>query len=334
MKLISFDVGIKNMAYCIFDCSQNISIEEWDVLNLMDTDLPKPICGCKTVPKSKKAISKPCTKMAKYITPSSIEPQYVCEKHAKENSEYIVPSKRTSTTFLKKQKIDTLLTIGKSHNLFLNMENSTKLKKQEILEIIDEFYKKRCFGEIVNKKSKTANDTDLIFIGKRMKELLNQIPNIKEITDVAIENQISPIANRMKTIQGMLAQYFIMNNSDSNIEFVSSSHKLRQFENKEKKDKKEEEKKEEKKDKLENTLMPFTPSTNQKKEYTKHKLDGVIYCSKILENNDILSEWKGSLLTKKKDDLADCFLQGVWYLSNKNKIIFADNLNIKLIALS
>lgn len=329
MKLISFDVGIKNMAYCIFDCSQNISIDGWDVLNLMDTDLPKPICGCKTVPKSKKAISKPCTKMAKYIIPSSTEPQYVCEKHAKENSEYIVPSKRTSTTFLKKQKIDALLTIGKSHNLFLNIENSTKLKKQEILETIDEFYKKRCFGEIVNKKSKTANDTDLISIGKRMKELLNQIPNIKEITDVAIENQISPIANRMKTIQGMLAQYFIMNNSDSNIDFVSSSHKLRQFDKKEKK--------EEKKDLLENTLMPFTnfvTSTIQKKEYTKHKKDGIIYCSEILENNDILSEWKGSLLTKKKDDLADCFLQGVWYLSNKNKITFADNLNIKLIALS
>lgn len=320
MKLISFDVGIKNMAYCIFDCSQNIFIDGWDVLNLMDIDLPKPICGCKTIPKSKKAISKPCTKMAKYCTPSSPEPQYLCEKHAKENSEYIVPSKRTTTTFLKKQKVDDLLTLGKSLNL---LENSTKLKKQEILEIIEVFYKKHCFEEIVNKKSKTANDTDLITIGKRMKELLNQIPNITEITDVAIENQISPIANRMKTIQGMLAQYFIMNNSDIKIEFVSSSHKLRQFDKKEKKE-----------EVLENTLTPLSPSTKQKKEYTKHKTDGVIYCSKILENNDILSEWKGSLLTKKKDDLADCFLQGVWYLSNKKKITFADNLNIKLISLS
>jgi len=322
MKLISFDVGIKNMAYCIFDCSQNISIDGWDVLNLMDIDLPKPICGCKTIPKSKKAIAKPCTKLAKYVIPSSVSPQFLCEKHAKENSEYIVPTKRTTTTFLKKQKIDTLLTLGESLNL---LENSTKVKKQELVDLLDDFYKKHCFEEIVNKKSKTANDTDLISIGKRMKELLNQIPNIKDITDVAIENQISPIANRMKTIQGMLAQYFIMNNSNTNIEFVSSSHKLRQFENKEKK---------EKKDILENTLMPFSPSTNQKKEYTKHKMDGVIYCSKILENNEILCEWKGSLLTKKKDDLADSFLQGVWYLSNKNKITFADNLNIKLIALS
>lgn len=292
MKLISFDVGIKNMAYCIFDCSQNISIDGWDVLNLMDTDLPKPICGCKTVPKSKKAISKPCTKMAKYIIPSSTEPQYVCEKHAKENSEYIVPSKRTSTTFLKKQKIDALLTIGKSHNLFLNIENSTKLKKQEILETIDEFYKKRCFGEIVNKKSKTANDTDLISIGKRMKELLNQIPNIKEITDVAIENQISPIANRMKTIQGMLAQYFIMKSSEIVIEFVSSSNKLKG---------------------LSNTLR-LQDGIDTTSSYKANKQNGIVYCSQLLENHPQFHSWKHILENKKKDDFADCFLQGMWYL--------------------
>ena len=39
---------------------------------------------------------------------------------------------------------------------------------------------------------------------------MNKLPDIESITHVFIENQISPIANRMKTIQGMLAQYFIM----------------------------------------------------------------------------------------------------------------------------
>ena len=34
MKTISFDVGIKNMAYCIFDCSSGIDILDWKVLNL------------------------------------------------------------------------------------------------------------------------------------------------------------------------------------------------------------------------------------------------------------------------------------------------------------
>ena len=45
---------------------------------------------------------------------------------------------------------------------------------------------------------------------------------------VIIENQISPLANKMKTIQGMIAQYFIMNNTKT-IEFISASNKLKQW---------------------------------------------------------------------------------------------------------
>ena len=49
MKVISFDVGIKNMAYCIFDISSNISqypkIIEWNILNLLNiNDEPIPLC--------------------------------------------------------------------------------------------------------------------------------------------------------------------------------------------------------------------------------------------------------------------------------------------------
>lgn len=48
-KLISFDIGIKNMAFCIFDLSCSpFSIEKWDVLNLMDVDTTiQPLCNCK-----------------------------------------------------------------------------------------------------------------------------------------------------------------------------------------------------------------------------------------------------------------------------------------------
>ena len=38
MKLISFDVGIKNMAYCIFQITSGSppSILDWNVLNLLE----------------------------------------------------------------------------------------------------------------------------------------------------------------------------------------------------------------------------------------------------------------------------------------------------------
>jgi len=45
---------------------------------------------------------------------------------------------------------------------------------------------------------------------------------------IIIENQISPIATRMKTVQGMLTQYFLVRGVDpANISFISAANKLK-----------------------------------------------------------------------------------------------------------
>jgi hypothetical protein len=324
MILISFDIGIKNMAYCIFciDASNNLSIIDWNVLNLMDIEHPDPKCSCKNIPKSKKAVATNCTSNAKYHKNN----MYYCEKHAK-SSPFLIPKKSLN---LKKMKVDELIKLGNSHLLFMDVENITKtLKKGEIIVKIDEFLKKQSLEPIIKKKSKTANDTDLIKIGKNMKNSLNQVLEPINITNVIIENQISPIANRMKTIQGMLAQYFIIRDENIAIDFVSSSNKLKQFDIK--KNKTDE-------NILENTMKPAEkPMENsiekniKNPDYKKHKMDGVSYCSRILLKNDFLNQWITSLDTKKKDDLADCFLQGLWYLKQKNIIIYAEDLKIKIV---
>ena len=313
MKLISFDVGIKNMAYCIFDISGQLSIIGWNVLNLLEEEPVTETCS-QTIPgKTKKVLPKPCTKLGKYKKNG----QCYCEKHAK-SSTFIIPNKKNSMVSLKKLKVDELIKIGHSLFLFMDTANLPKLKK-DILEKLGEFYEKNSFESIVKKKTKNASEIDLITIGKNMKELLNNTNGIEEITHVVIENQISPIANRMKTIQGMLAQYFIMKNSDIHIDFVSSANKLSQFKTKEKeklvvntveKDKP-----------LENTLI-----TNP--DYKQHKKDGLFYCNQIIDNNQSITGWKESLKIKKADDLADCFLQGIWYLKNRNIITYADDLKI------
>jgi len=232
-------------------------------------------------------------------------------------------------------KLEELIKFGNSHLLFMDVENITKtLKKGEILDKINDFLKKQSLEPIIKKKSKTANDTDLIKIGKNMKNSLNKVLETIDITNVIIENQISPIANRMKTIQGMLAQYFIIKDENIAIEFVSSSNKLKQFSDVSMKKPKQSE------NILENTIK-YTKNTTENStnigtnpDYKKHKIDGVLYCSQIISNNDFLNQWTSSLDTKKKDDLADCFLQGLWFLKQKNIITYAEDLKIKIVYLS
>ena len=82
----------------------------------------------------------------------------------------------------------------------------------------------------IKKGKKTASNTNLMTIGKNIKNQCDGKQSMRTLDNVIIENQISPIANRMKTIQGMLMQYFIMSYENINIETLSSSGKLKGFE--------------------------------------------------------------------------------------------------------
>jgi hypothetical protein len=323
MRVISFDIGIKNMAYCIFDISGNrpISIYDWNVLNLLD-DAPN-VQYCSTIletkqPKKSKIhigekIEKKCSKKAKYEK----DGKCFCEKHANSSS-YLLPNKEFSTTSLKKMKIEDLQTMSKKYGVFLpqpigtiqftSLENIViPSTKKGFLEKMLPFFEKNVLQPVKIIKKKTANDTDLVCIGKNMKKMLDEIPGISDITHVLIENQISTIATRMKTIQGMCAQYFIMKcSNDIIIEFISSVNKLKDFKDK--------------------TIADI--DDGQKAIYKQHKKDGIVFCKQILEQNEGFQSWGSNLETSKKDDLADSFLQGIWYLKNRNIITYAENLKI------
>ena len=111
-----------------------------------------------------------------------------------------------------------------------------------------------------------------------------------DIDLVLIENQISPIANRMKTIQGMIAQYLIMRGI-KNIIFYSAINKLKTF------------------------------IGSDKTSYSERKHLSISYTSQIITKNNLLNDWLTFFNShKKKDDLADSFLQGLSYLIQKYMI--------------
>ena len=279
MNIISFDIGIKNMAYCVFDA--NGSIVDWNISNLMDREPEAKTCTVM----SKKTPATVCGKKAKFEKNGVC----YCQVHAK-SSDFLFPDKKCSLGAIKKLKLEELRQFAASRFIALDSADA----KPAIVGKINAFFVEKTLVPITNKKT-NAGSVDLVSIGRNMKREFGKIESFKTAKHVIVENQISPIATRMKSIQGMLAQYFIMQDDDINIEFLSSVGKLKGFEKQ---------------------------NENLDSEYQQHKKDAIFYCNRFLEM-DRYSAWKAVLDTKKKDDLADCFLQGIQWMKRNNIISFA-----------
>jgi len=311
MKLASFDIGIRNMAMCILEVSENqLYIRDWQVINLLDqaTAQEIPLCQCATGKKPKKnpkneTVVSTCSRASKYEKNG----RYFCETHAKGSVEWILPTKEITPPFLRKLKVDELDALIQKYQIPV----TTGTKKQRLEEVLG-FFGAKCFVRLGKPVEKTANDTDLITVGRNMRTLLDSIQEQKDVTHVIMENQISTIATRMKAVQGMLAQYYIMSSPHSEIEFISSANKLKDFPHFTK-------------------ILPKSEST-QKDRYRQHKADAIQIARQIVEKTATLQSWSTSLETSKKDDLADCFLQGLWYLRNGNILSYADDLEINIVS--
>jgi len=325
--IISFDIGIKNLAYCIFviDPAQKTSILKWNIVNLTQTDSqPKqdsPICTCIKAGK-KKAPDTVCGKKGAF-TDSTGETVF-CTVHSKvlsathlntpkDSAGKIIPCKEMSMSTIKSLKLDDLKTFCKTHSVAFAESD----KKPDICAKAETAIKARTLVPIKPVK-KNANHVHLVEIGKQIRIQMNEILSQITVDIVILENQISPIAGRMNTIQGMLAQYFIMRPDISlipKIEFISSSGKLKDY--KGEKGPKE-------------TKGPS--STDEKTTYKDHKRDGIAFCRDFMTKNEGLRTYQNVLETStKKDDLADCFLQGIYYLKREKLITYSEDLEIKVV---
>jgi hypothetical protein len=289
MKLLSIDIGIKNLSFCLFDInsiettSTHHKIIKWDNIDLSEKSESK----CIEIDKNGL-----CDKPAKF----SKDGKCYCLKHSKKQT-FLQPTTELKPSYINKQKIQTLIEIADKYKI--KYENPPK--KTQLVALINEFITNKCFTAI-NKTN--ATKVDLVTIGRNIQHKLDEIlcDHLSTINIIIIENQIGPIANKMKTIQGMISQYFIMKNNHIQIEFISASNKLKDFLEEEKVKDKDKDKDKDK----------------EKMDYKQRKKLGIQYCLEIISTDFRFKEWE-SFFNKhqKKDDLSDCFLQGMWFIKHK-----------------
>ena len=267
MNILSFDVGIKNLAYCLlFIHDKKYEISQWGIINLVEN---KKIC------KAPKNNGKICNKNAKFFK----KDKYYCKIHAK-NKNYNIPSNELKPGAIKKLTVSQLKKKCKEFGI----KHEKKILKKDLLLLLEKYVDENFFSFV---NTVNSNKISIISLGITMKKCFDDFFKDIHLDHIIIENQISPIANRMKTIQGMIIQHFI-EKKFYNIKQISASNKLKEF-----------------------------LGEHQKTTYNQRKKIGIESCSKIICTNKYFNKWDNFFLNhKKKDDLADCFLQAIWYKEN------------------
>jgi len=286
MKILSIDVGIKNLSFCLFELAgpndnNSIKVLKWDNIDLSE----KTESICIEIDKSGL-----CGKPAKFKK----DDKCYCLKHSKKHN-FLQPTQDLKPSYLNKQKIQSLLDIANKYKI----KYDNPPKKNNIIELLNDFALNNCYS-LIDKVG--ASKVDLVTIGRNIQHKFDDIfkDHLLTINTIIIENQIGPIANKMKTIQGMLSQYFIMKNNNIEIEFISACNKLKDFLPKTK------------------GKIGEIEEKGDKMDYKQRKKLGIQTCLEFITTDFRFKEWE-TFFSKhtKKDDLSDCFLQGMWYIKHK-----------------
>ena len=279
MKLLSIDIGIKNLAYVIIESNSatDFKIIKWDVINLItkNNDCTEPMC-------KKKAVFFKDT-------------NYYCKMHAKKTN-FSIPLCNIKT--LHKQSLKRLILLAHQYNIVFDKS----ITKPNLVLLLETYLNNECLQIVENVSANTIN---LVQLGINIKNELNEVfkdYDLESLDKIILENQISPIANRMKTIQGMIAQYFI-NSNNYNIFFISAVNKLKSFLNNNNNNKNN-------KNNNSDANIPTSKIT-----YANRKKLSIYYTKEVLDKYNMTSWLTFFSSHSKKDDLADCFLQAYYYIN-------------------
>ena len=269
-RILSIDVGIKNLALCYLetghDAAPGYRLLAWEV---MDLSQPEPVPICQTTD---------CAKPAQYLRGEAA----FCTRHAKKQT-WQVPPPALRMPLLQKNTLADLVELATQYQI-----PYAGKRKKDWLQAFQNYLDSTCFTPL---ERKDASKESLITLGHHLKHQLNRLFRtplpLPEV--VLIENQLSPLASRMKTLQGMLAQYFIMQEpTPPDVVFVAASQKLKDCE------------------------------AEQTCDYKTRKKTGVAQVQALLKDHGAVASWQPWQTvwstSTKKDDLADALLQALGWM--------------------
>ena len=285
MKLLSWDVGIRNLAFCMLEINNNNwSIVDWGIINLVEQDNYK----C-TVCQKNACLYLPCDNLR------------FCKVHSKKhvneiinfNDYYSNLAEKTPCQYIIKDRV-----CGKNSKL----KHGNNCYCTAHAKIIHKRY--LLSKNFVKLKKINASNESIDILRKTLVEELDKRKHFLECKIVLIENQPTLKNPKMKAISSTIYDYFLIrgiidkniNNSYMElVKYISPSNKLKIADEGD-------------------TVKLIKLKGDEAKTYKLTKALGIKYCMKLIEKQDKWIECINKY--KKKDDMADAFLQGMYYVFN------------------
>lgn len=287
MIILSMDIGIKNLGYCLIDFNEEtkkVTIKEWDVINLIEDELESQQ-KCSHI--SRNRPYKPCKHFA--IKKLSNNKEFYCKTHFKKNYTYVEPlilkfkeinhncicEKEDCSKKVKYLHNSEKICSSHKVSILKNFNNNYKLKKIKLI---------KCKDYPINKLA----DKMINILDEKYKHFL-------ESDIVLLELQPVLKGPKMKTISNYLSMYFRVRGKHDKgtikqIKYIKATNKL-EFNKK-------------------NTNENIIDYKNRKKTAINNVYEYLDFIKDDYNKEKFNNH-------KKKDDLADALLQSLIYIQKQ-----------------
>ena len=291
MRVLSIDVGIKNLAICLLDQNEDkCNVEWWNVIDIVE----EQVFECQASLKS----GQPCPQRGVF---SGLKEDGSTANYCGSHKSHHTKDMPKFEVEVDSQHIEGWCGQGKCKSKCQVKVNGIGMCKKH-MEIARKAHQKR-FGLHKIRKAK-CKDLDCLTLRVKIWESLQAVPSFLLVDEVLIENQPSLKNPVMKSVAESIYNFFvcrglidknITGSTIQDIKYVSPSNKLKI---------------------CKDEMADVGKLKNASMRYKRTKQLSVDYVAGLVREDRIGQKHYDEAI--KKDDLADCLLQALAHLTTKN----------------